>query len=266
MKSTAICKGCGKTYETSFLGWQNADLCKECFNTGGVVTTDNGTSGKSVSREPTETQPATVTTPAQPTTRIIQVSTSGPVGIGGWLLFFCLVLIVFTPLIGIFVLATAYAGFSPFFDLFPGLRVIMIIDSILSTTMMCFGIYAGISLWKRRKGAVQSAKRYLIALLIYAGVALFLPFMAGLPSPANQAMQAGAVIEGFRSILFFVIWYTYLNKSKRVRNTFAEPGDPISIEIKKYPSSETLMEIASKEALSINVINDILSKSGCKTS
>ena len=32
MKSTVICKGCGKSYETSLLKWQNADFCKECFN------------------------------------------------------------------------------------------------------------------------------------------------------------------------------------------------------------------------------------------
>lgn len=32
------CKGCGKSYETSFLRWQNFDLCKECFDKGVVVT------------------------------------------------------------------------------------------------------------------------------------------------------------------------------------------------------------------------------------
>ena len=30
-ETTVICKGCGKSYETSFGGYQNADLCKECF-------------------------------------------------------------------------------------------------------------------------------------------------------------------------------------------------------------------------------------------
>lgn len=37
MKSVIICKGCGKGYETSFLRWQNTDLCKECFDKGVVV-------------------------------------------------------------------------------------------------------------------------------------------------------------------------------------------------------------------------------------
>ncbi len=32
MKSPVTCKGCGKSYEISFLRWQNAELCKECFD------------------------------------------------------------------------------------------------------------------------------------------------------------------------------------------------------------------------------------------
>ena len=38
MKSTLPCRECGKSYEVSFSRWQNADLCKECFDKGVVVT------------------------------------------------------------------------------------------------------------------------------------------------------------------------------------------------------------------------------------
>ena len=38
MRSTLPCRGCGKSYEVSFRHWQNADLCKECFDKGVVVT------------------------------------------------------------------------------------------------------------------------------------------------------------------------------------------------------------------------------------
>lgn len=37
MKSTATCRGCGKKYIISFLGWQNHDICKECFDKGSVA-------------------------------------------------------------------------------------------------------------------------------------------------------------------------------------------------------------------------------------
>ena len=38
MTSTVLCRGCGKSYEISFLRWQNADLCKECFDKGVAIT------------------------------------------------------------------------------------------------------------------------------------------------------------------------------------------------------------------------------------
>jgi hypothetical protein len=41
MTSTATCKGCGKNYETSFFGWQNADFCKACFNKEDAATADD---------------------------------------------------------------------------------------------------------------------------------------------------------------------------------------------------------------------------------
>jgi hypothetical protein len=44
--------------------------------------------------------------------------------------------------------------------------------------------------------------------------------MAGLPSAANEAMIAQVVKDAFRGIIYFAIWYSYLNKSQRVRATY----------------------------------------------
>ena len=147
-------------------------------------------------------------------------STQGPVGVRGWLLFFCLSLTVFSPLLTVVNLVSAYWQTSPLFDRFPGLQVITLLDALLSVGLTAFSIHAGVSLWKRRPGAVRTTKRYLVTLLAYTAVSCVLPFLAGLPRGTHAAMLAEVAKGLVRSLVFFGVWYSYLNKSRRVRNTF----------------------------------------------
>jgi uncharacterized protein DUF2569 len=146
--------------------------------------------------------------------------TQGPVGVRGWLLFFCLSLTVFSPLLTVVNLVSAYGQTSPLFDRFPGLQVVTLLDALLSFGLMAFSIHAGISLWRRQPGAVRTAKRYLVTLLAYTAISCVLPFLAGLPREAHATMLAEVAKGLARSLVFVGIWYSYLNKSRRVRNTF----------------------------------------------
>lgn len=141
-------------------------------------------------------------------------------GVGGWLLLFCLGLSVFSPLITLGSLVASYSESSQYFDRFPGLLATIVIDTFLCVGLMVFSIYAGVGLWRTRPGAVQTAKRYLLWSLAYYAVAAVLPFMAGLPSQANDAMMAEVVKETVRGVVYFAIWYSYLNKSERVKATY----------------------------------------------
>jgi small basic protein len=140
--------------------------------------------------------------------------------VGGWLLFFCLTLTVFSPLITIISLLSAYSGSDRVVDRYPGLMVITDIDTFLSLGLMAFSVYAGVGLWRVTLGAVRTAKRYLLCLLAYAVVATILPFIAGLPSKVNEAMVEFVFIGSFRTAVYVAIWYAYLNKSARVKATF----------------------------------------------
>jgi MFS family permease len=145
-----------------------------------------------------------------------------PKRVGGWLLLFCLGLTVFGPLITLGSLTALYSESSQFFHRFPGLLVITVVDTLLSLGLMVFGIYTGIGLWSIRAGAVRATKRYLLCVLGYSAVAAILPFMAGLPSAVNKAMVPLVVIGTIGSVISFAIWYSYLNKSRRVRATYGE--------------------------------------------
>ena len=141
-------------------------------------------------------------------------------GVGGWLLLLCLGLTVFSPLSTLGSLAEEYLESSKYFDQFPGLLVITVIYTILSLGIVAFSIYAGVGLWSIRPGAVQMAKRFLLCLLGYHAIAAILPFTAGLPSTATQAMIETGATHLSRGVIYFAVWYSYLNKSKRVIATY----------------------------------------------
>lgn len=141
-------------------------------------------------------------------------------GVRGWLLLFCVSLTILSPLITVFNIISGYQEVSPYIAVFPGLLTITIIDAVLSIALTGFSIYAGIALWKIRTNAVKIAKKYLLTMLGYSILSAFLPFMAGLPSEANQSMISGVAKSLFRAIIYVAVWYSYLNKSVRVRETY----------------------------------------------
>jgi hypothetical protein len=141
-------------------------------------------------------------------------------GVGGWLLLFCLGLTVFTPLLTIGSLAMAFIKSLEYFDQFPGLLVITVIDTILSLGLIAFGFYAGIGLWSIRPGAVKMAKRYLLCILGYQAISAILTFMAGLLTATTANMISQVALDALRSVIYFAIWYSYLDKSKRVAATY----------------------------------------------
>jgi len=142
-------------------------------------------------------------------------------GVGGWLLFFCIGLTILMPLLTLYNIVSGYQTAKPLFSRFPGLYDLMAIDTSVSFAIVVFSIYAGISLWRIRPGAVGLAKKYLLTLLAYSVLAFFLPFTADLPKTANEVMLGEILKDVVRSLIYVGVWYSYLSKSERVRATYA---------------------------------------------
>ncbi|HUH73036.1 MAG TPA: DUF2569 family protein [Chitinophagales bacterium] len=141
--------------------------------------------------------------------------------VGGWLLLLCFALIIGSPLRTLFNIVTSIKAASELFDLFPGIRNLVYIDSILSIILMALSIRAGIALWKIKPNAVEITKKYLFIFLGYSVISLFLPFTAGLPAEANDMMLPEVAKGAMQSLIFFGIWYWYLSVSKRVAATYS---------------------------------------------
>jgi uncharacterized protein DUF2569 len=85
---------------------------------------------------------------------------------------------------------------------------------ILRLVVVAFGIAAGLALLGRRAAAVTLAKGSMLAsaatdVLVYAT-----PFFPNTRPPGDETIVLAV------SLAYYVIWWLYLTKSKRVRNTF----------------------------------------------
>ena len=166
-------------------------------------------------------------------------------GVRGWLLLLCFALTIGSPLRTLYNFITSYNETVALFDLFPGLKNLFYIDGCLSAVLMILSIRAGIALWTIKEGAVKTAKNYLLIFLGYSVIAIFLPFVAGLPSEANDVMIPEVIKSTVQSLVFFGIWYSYLNTSKRVKATY---NSDINSDTSEYISNESEInnEIESK--------------------
>ena len=141
-------------------------------------------------------------------------------GVDGWLLLFCIILTIIGPLSTLYTILNSYRETHQFFNLYPGLKNIYYIDILLSGVLMTLSVRAGRALWNLKKGAVRTAKSYLLIYLWYTLTTASLPFMAGLPSEFNEAMISPTVKDVLGGVLFFAVWSSYLHKSKRVKATY----------------------------------------------
>jgi hypothetical protein len=142
-------------------------------------------------------------------------------GIGGWLLFFCIVFTIIVPISFAYELIKTYQEVSIYFYRFNNLEIITTLDILLGTILILLSIYAGISLWTTQKNAIKIIKIYLIALLSYKFIEIILILFVDFPNDVTKKV-VGELSKDFfgKYVIGFLIWYSYLNKSERVKNTF----------------------------------------------
>lgn len=141
-------------------------------------------------------------------------------GVNGWLSFFCILLVFLTPLATLFTIIKSYSELNNFFSQYRGLKTVFVLDTVVSFIITIFSVHAGISLYSIKPNAVKIAKRYLIINLGYHFFAAIIPFTAGLPSYAEDAMVPEAIKSTVQGFIGFSIWFSYLNNSKRVKATY----------------------------------------------
>jgi hypothetical protein len=155
-----------------------------------------------------------------------QSTANNPEGVKGWLFLLCLNLLIIVPAFSLY--QTDYIVNMLFL---PQYKILLSLWSInyyyLNIAMLFINIgiaflsfYSGWQLWTLKEGAVNTAKMFLIVqlsltLVILALQQVFISQSAGVGSVAIHI--GGQLIT---AVLYFIVWYTYLTKSRRVHNTF----------------------------------------------
>ena len=146
-------------------------------------------------------------------------------GIGGWLLLLCLGLLAvipFTALVDTYYFTKLWLekGFR-----FPLTFLISSVQLMMQLGLASFGVYTGLALWRLKPGAVSLTKLFLLA-------SLLIPFLQ-VPLSLMTYFELNEIIlfnlkDHFLNLwgptLFFVVWYIYLSRSKRVEATYDMPG------------------------------------------
>jgi hypothetical protein len=126
------------------------------------------------------------------------------------LLFFVIVLTIFTPL---GVLGSLGRGIGPFAQ-FQWLAVLMLLVQAV------FSVWTGVGLWTRRTHALLTAYAYLAYLVVMGVVFVGFSLLAQLPSPFYGEALVGSLGQLIGYVLVAGIWGLYLHKSQRVRETY----------------------------------------------
>ena len=143
-------------------------------------------------------------------------------GVGGWLLLLCVGLTVVSPILVALGIAREYLVDSPYFERFPRLRVVVLVDMALRIALTAYGMWVGFRLGTVRPRAVPTAKRYFQVSMAYLVVAAALPFGAGLPPEANPTLALAVARQTIPALIGIAIWYAYLVRSKRVKATYPD--------------------------------------------
>ncbi|HEY6337123.1 MAG TPA: DUF2569 family protein [Candidatus Sulfotelmatobacter sp.] len=137
-----------------------------------------------------------------------------PRGIGGWLLIFCLLLIIILPA------TMAYQTIEVSRLGFWKQTTIGTLYYFGYVGLALFGITAGVFLLRRKRNAVTIAKLYLGTTALYTmSLYLWIVLRTWSAQTLESIEMSGRDIL-LRPIVFVAIWALYLARSKRVRNTF----------------------------------------------
>ncbi|BCU77809.1 DUF2569 family protein [Luteolibacter sp. LG18] len=141
-----------------------------------------------------------------------------PVGVGGWLRLYCIVLTVLGPLLWTWQLKVYGQLIVANRGQYPRFSLLLTLEIAIWGLLMVFGVVVGLWLWARRKGALAAVRAFMLSRLLGVFSLLFVSAAFGLMPDTRHFGNLGIVL--IREALYFVIWWFYFKKSKRVANTY----------------------------------------------
>jgi len=192
-------------------GSQNPDAGAFCFNCGkalvsspveAIAMSASVAAPVIVQTSPTPSPVATIQSTA---CEVERIRTEHPelIGVGGWLLWFCIVTTVIAPVINV---ASILSDPSVY--------------SVIDMALVAYMIITGVNLWRLTGRALRLTK-VLLAIQFWFGIVLFIIQIASSNTESTSGTSSSDT-AGFRMLITSIIWWFYFKKSKRVKATFGK--------------------------------------------
>lgn len=149
----------------------------------------------------------------------LDLAETGPRGVGGWLLFFCISLTILQP--GLFALTTV-GGFAALSQQRGAISALLYWDTAIMVVFVAVSAVVGGRIWAGSPKGRTLALRLLYVRLPYLVVCNALGlFLFADPALLSNPTFVGAFVGNLlREVLYLAIWVSYFKRSKRVRNTY----------------------------------------------
>jgi len=160
----------------------------------------------------------------QPSVASPPVAATGPKGVGGWLVFFCVGLTILGPLYSLGQISMNWEKAQPAFAQFPNLKTAVMWENAGSIALLIYGFIVGCMIWSGNPNGREIAKKFLLIRLFgFIGIEFItVVIMGDMPSQVVASVIGAAIGAVFANLVVFLIWWFYFKKSKRVRNTYGE--------------------------------------------
>jgi hypothetical protein len=144
------------------------------------------------------------------------------VGVGGWLLFFCIGLTILGPIIGAVRISDSWIKAEPAFDRFPSVRTATLFETCGSIAIVLYGFIVGCLIWNGVPYGKRIAKQYLLICLIAVVIVKLVTvwLIRDLPSVTVDAVITAVLPGLLAAAISTLIWWLYFKRSVRVRNTY----------------------------------------------
>jgi len=140
--------------------------------------------------------------------------------VGGWLLLFCVGLTIISPLMVLSSITSLTTTWNPNAAL--SLKIYVFSEMVANIYIAIFSCYAGVMLWSKKPGSVLLTKQYLILLTVFMLIDICMPTVLQIDYNLSSAIPQENWKSLFSVAVYVSIWYSYLNKSKRVEHLFRD--------------------------------------------
>jgi hypothetical protein len=148
-----------------------------------------------------------------------------PGDIGGWLLFFCVSLIVLSPVFSIWQMVTNWQASESFFSIYPTIEIAVVLENLWVVGLLVYGVLVGLDIRRGNHRGRAKARGYLRGRLFgFIGIEIMVLLVASdTPSSLYSTLVVAVIGTCIREVIVFSIWWAYFKNSKRVRDTYGAP-------------------------------------------